>query len=229
MFSNKFLLQKPEVSLLSSRVEELRQQIRCKNPETLANLSGVRYRVSGKGKAEFLTSFFGNEICICYPDLTVKDLHTGKQLPLYQQALIMYYLVTSDGTSLTDRWISFSELPDGRFYQQAFHNYSGNVLSNMFQNDLRKLEQIAQDLGGERDCFSQSAFRFYALPRAPLLVVYWQGDEEFPSSCQILFDASISHYLPTDACAILGKMLTQQFVKMSLTRKRKEENNENCN
>jgi len=46
-----------------------------------------------------------------------------------------------------------------------------------------------------------------------LLAVYWQGDEDFPSTCQVLFDASASHYLPTDAYAILGSTLTRRLIK----------------
>jgi hypothetical protein len=50
------------------------------------------------------------------------------------------------------------------------------------------------------------------LPRVSLLTVYWQGDEDFPSSAQILFGVEVKHYLPTDACAIAGSMLTRQLV-----------------
>jgi hypothetical protein len=32
-----------------------------------------------------------------------------------------------------------------------------------------------------------------------------------------LFDASASHYLPTDACAIAGSMLTRQLIKSAKT------------
>jgi hypothetical protein len=45
-----------------------------------------------------------------------------------------------------------------------------------------------------------------------LAVVYHLGDENFPASCQILFDASACHYLPTDVCAILGSMLTRKLL-----------------
>jgi hypothetical protein len=43
--------------------------------------------------------------------------------------------------------------------------------------------------------------------------VYWQGDEDFPSTCQLLFDASVSRCLPTDACAVLGSALTRMLIK----------------
>ncbi|MDL1911699.1 DUF3786 domain-containing protein, partial [Chloroflexi bacterium CFX6] len=53
---------------------------------------------------------------------------------------------------------------------------------------------------------------FQPLPRVPLMTTYWLGDEDFPSSCKILFDESATHYLPIDACAILGSMLTRKII-----------------
>jgi hypothetical protein len=44
------------------------------------------------------------------------------------------------------------------------------------------------------------------------MVTYWLGDEDFPSSCKILFDASASHYLPIDGSAILGSMLVRKLL-----------------
>jgi hypothetical protein len=45
------------------------------------------------------------------------------------------------------------------------------------------------------------------------MVTYWLGEEEFPSSAKILFDATATHYLPIDVCAILGSMLVSRIGK----------------
>jgi hypothetical protein len=52
-----------------------------------------------------------------------------------------------------------------------------------------------------------------ALPRIPMMVNYWQGDEDFPSTCKLLFDETASYYLPTEACAVLGGMLARKLIK----------------
>jgi len=57
-----------------------------------------------------------------------------------------------------------------------------------------------------------ASFIFQALPNVHLMVTYWLGDEDFPSSCKILFDETAIHYLPIDACAILGSMLTRKVI-----------------
>jgi len=130
-----------------------------------------------------------------------------------EQAFLLYYLSTADGAPLTGKWISFSELQDGRFYIQAFQGYTGQELVRAFDDDRFAFEQAAQALGGISHPLGDAAYIFQALPNAPLLAVYWQGDEDFPASCQILFDAAANHYLPTDAYAILGSFLTRMLIR----------------
>jgi len=125
---------------------------------------------------------------------------------------LLYYFSLADGCRLAHTWISFADLPDGRFYNQAFQGYTGKELAQAFQNDLAAFERAAVSLNGERVALGGAAFAFQALPRAPLCAVYWPGDEDFPASAQALFDAAASHYLTTDAYAILGSTLTRRLI-----------------
>ena len=132
------------------------------------------------------------------------------------QAVLAYYFYTSDGAPLTGQWISFADLPDGRMYNSAFQGYSGDELVKAFGLNVDGFKLACERYGGTVTSVGDAAFIFYALPRLPLLVNYWCGDEDFPSSCKILFDSSVSHYLPTDVCAILGSMLTRKIIKIAL-------------
>jgi len=85
-------------------------------------------------------------------------------------------------------------------------------LARRFGNDLSAFEGAASRLDGMKLGYGDAAFAFHVLPRVMLAVVYHLGDEDFPATCQILFDASVSHYLPTDVCAILGSMLTRRLL-----------------
>jgi hypothetical protein len=86
-------------------------------------------------------------------------------------------------------------------------------LVKTFQLDVEAFKAACEKGGGVATSAGDAAYIFNALPRLPLLVNYWCGDEDFPSSCKILFDSSVSHYLPTDVCAILGSMLTRKLIK----------------
>lgn len=197
-------------------IQELRKQLQPSDPFLLASHTGARFEQSTAGEGFFRLRVLQNSYRLSFPDFVARLEETGEQAPLNLQALLLYYFHTSDGAPLSGRWISFSELPDGRFYNQAFQGYTGKEVSRLFQNDLAAFEQRASQEGGEPFRASQSpgdvAYRFQALPNTPLLLAYWLGDEDFPASCQVLFDASAPHYLPTDAYAILGSMLTHRLV-----------------
>ena len=193
---------------LTRRVNELRAQLEGVNLAQLAGRTGAHYAA---GSSELHLSFFGDPVVITTPEYMALDSRSGEQRSLTTLALLLYYLTTSNGAPLAGRWISFRELPNGGFYHQAFQNYTGREIHDRLGSDLVTLERAALNLGGKPEEIGDAAFSFAALPRVHLLVVTWLGDEDFPSSTRILFDAAAGHHLPADACAVLGSMLTRKL------------------
>ena len=202
---------------LTDRIEDLRAEIRGADPADLATRTGAAYTGKGDATGEFCLELWDRAIRLSYPELNATDSQTGKPLSSSMQAMVLYYFKLSDGTSPSGRWISFSELPDGRFYNAAFQGYSGKLIAQQFQNDIRTFIQAAEGVGGQvltqAAGLGDAALAFKILPRVNLAVIYWLGDEDFPASCQVLFDASAPHHLSTDGCAILGSILTQRIIK----------------
>ena len=195
---------------LAERVDELRASLRLLDPELVAALSGVSWLTLGPRRGELHVPMWGNVCVLSFPELlgyNCKDEHLSD----FQQALFMYYLLTADGASLTGKWVSFADLPDGRMYNVAFQGYSGDEIVKTFGFDLDGFKSACLKAGGELVDIGSASFVFQALPRVPLMLTYWLGDEDFPSSCKVLFDESASHYLPIDACAILGSKLTRRL------------------
>lgn len=203
----------PAKPALASRVDELRGSLQGIPVNLLAENTGASYLALGPGRGEFRLSLFDAPVLVTYPGLIGFDTKKDDELPLPVQAVLAYYFHTSDGAPLTGQWVSFADLLDGRMYNQAFQGYSGDELVKAFQLDVEAFKAACQKGGGVATLVGDAAYIFQALPRLPLLVNYWCGDEDFPSSCKILFDSSVSHYLPTDVCAILGSMLTRKLVK----------------
>jgi hypothetical protein len=197
---------------LAGRVDELRSTLRVQDPGLVAARSASSWLMLGPGRGELHIPFFGNVCIFSFPELRGYNNHDDP-LPDFQQALLLYYLVTADGSPLTGRWVSFADLPDGRTYNAAFQGYSGDEIVKRFGVDLDAFKSACSKIGAKPVDIGSASFVFHALPRVPLMVTYWLGDEEFPSSCRILFDESASHYLPIDACAILGSMLAGKVIR----------------
>lgn len=199
---------------LTRRAAQLHAPIREVTPQQLAANTAAAYHPTGHADGQFHLQLWGSSVLLDYPQLVARDQTTGEPLNSFDQALLAYYFHLSDGTPQASRWIAFTELPDGQFYTQAFQGYTGDQLARTFQNDLTAFKKAALALGGEPQPLGDLAFSFRALPHISLLAVCWLGDEDFPSSYRILFDASVSHHLSTDACAILGSTLARKLIKI---------------
>lgn len=197
---------------LADRVNELRIQLAGFDLEKLAARSGGQYKKDTAQKAEIYLNMWTSKVVLTAPGYIVYRLPDRIELDLASQALILYYLVTADGVLPGEEWISFSDLPDGRFYNQAFQGYTGKELGGFFKDNLACFETAARKSGGNAYPLGDAAFAFELFPRVAMLVVAWLGDEDFPSTYQVLFSLSTSHYLPTDACAIAGSMLTHRIM-----------------
>jgi hypothetical protein len=205
--------EKAPASALSQETDDLRGRLRERDPRLMAERVGAAYIASVMEQAMIKLEWWGAPICLGFPELVART-ETGDELPLPAQALLVYHLSRSDGALPSGTWVSFGELPDGRVYEKAYQGYSGDLLARTFGSQVERVKLACQNAGGEAVAgLGDAAFRFTPLPRIPLLMTYWLGEDEFPCSARILFDRSAGSQLPIDVCAILGKMLASRIIK----------------
>jgi hypothetical protein len=212
----------PGPTQFARHVEALRARLQSTShfiqPEELAARTGAQYTANIPGQGQFTLNIWGQRVIFSFPTCIGYAAHSNDPLPNQTQALLLYYFINADGTPPVAKWISFADLPDGRFYNQAFQGYSGAELARAFQNDLEGFITAARSVSGTRlesnlQIPGDAAFCFQALPRITVAVAYWLGDDDFPASAQVLFEATAPHYLPTDVCAILGSTLTRRLIR----------------
>jgi hypothetical protein len=196
---------------LEPKIAQARDELRARDPREIAERSGAVYYEIEEGQGRLQVRFFSQPYTVTWPDLEVFD-PTGQRCSNPVQAVLLQYLVLADGTPLAQQWVSLRELPNGAFYERAFQSYSGNLVARDFKSDIDAFREAALQLGGEPLALGDAAFRFWALPRIPLALVYWSGGEEFPASDQVLFDASAGHYHHLEMLAHLGAMLCDRVI-----------------
>ena len=208
---NELDLQRSGSSPLAPRIDDLRKLLRERDPYTIASQSRTSYRATNTNHGEFCIPFFGFENKLSWPDLEGIQISNDKTSP-FHLALFLFYLSTSDGTPLTGRWVSFADLPGGRMYAPAFHGYTGMEISRKFGPDGRSFELAGTQAGGKKGNAGDVSFLFKPFPLFHILAVYWIGDDDFPSGCNLFFDSSAVHYLPIDACAIAGSLVASRLI-----------------
>lgn len=191
------------------RAAELRAILQTVPGALLAERTASVYAAPG----EFQLSLFGAEVRCTAPEFKFSSVE-GLGLPEFQQLLLLYYFATADGTALSKRWVSFADLPGGRMYAQAFQGYSGDEIVKVFAEELQAFKSACEQANGQPDANGDAAYTFQALPQLAVRFVYWLGEDDFPSSCKIHFDSVATHYMPIDACAIIGSTLARKIIKM---------------
>ena len=132
------------------------------------------------------------------PDGTITA--TGPLSP-WMQILLLHYVRTRGDAAISGTWVSFTDLKAGLMKSKSFARDCEEPLRVLFDRDPRPVEQALERLDGLRQTGTPApiAWKIYALPRVPVLLLYWPCDEEFPSKIKILFDATADRFLDVES------------------------------
>ncbi len=196
----------------------VREELSKKNPDQVAGLSRTELLQNSKGDKSFSVNFLKEEITISWPDLVVSTKQPDRDLSIQQQVLLLHYMLGAGSTSgirVTGEWIAFQDIPDGRFYLDAFLKRAKVPLVGAFGTQPEKLIEVAAKAYGavlfdHGDC----SVLVKALPLIDVALILWKGDEEFPPEGNVLFDKSISRILSAEDVAWLAGMVVYPLIGM---------------
>ena len=150
--------------------------------------------------------------CLAPPDFEV-EVAGGPEADIRERILLLHYLQKASGSALTGTWMAFSEIPGAQLYLANFQARSGDRLARAFGDEPHRLPEVADGLGGVESDIGDAGVRIPALPRVPVLTVVWKGDDEFPPSGDVLFDSSITDYLPTEDIIVLAEKVVTRLCR----------------
>ncbi|MBO8169642.1 MAG: DUF3786 domain-containing protein [Thermoanaerobacteraceae bacterium] len=176
------------------------------DPELMADCSGATYDA---GKQLFTIRYCNRIYHVSYPDGKITS--PTEEVNKADMQILPYYLAQASGLPPRGKWLSFMQLPGGPHHYALFKLEAINPLAERFGNDLASFIKIAEDMGGEPIDTGDVGYVIKALPKIPLGVAVWQGDDEFPATANIVFDASAPTYLSTDTLYLLGIQLSMKL------------------
>lgn len=179
--------------------------------QEIAHRSGF----DAKGDDLLLAPFLNRSYGISYPGFEFEDTdNPGAQIPLQEQVLILHYLLGCR-PELADRWVAYRELPGAGFYFGAFVKRAVDPLKKVFGNNIETLRQAAAKLGAKPIDTGSVGFQLDILPYAPVQMILWEGDDEFPAEANILFDAAVGQYLSPEDAAWLASLAVYRLMSLS--------------
>lgn len=160
----------------------------------LTPLFGRTYRISGGG---------------------VVDGNGNRPSHSVSVVLLKYLLTPSTGVSESTEWVSYKDFPHAAPFAGGFLNNVERPIGGKFSGAVPALQRASEALGGRivNEQFpGDLVVRFDGLPRIPLLMVFHDGDEEFPPHCSVLFERQAARYLDMECLAILGWILAEWLI-----------------
>jgi hypothetical protein len=137
-------------------------------------------------------------------------------VPIAQQVLLLHYLNLTTNVKISGEWIAYQEVPDGKFYLDAFLRRAKNPMVQGFGNNPQLLVKLATEVYGATYLNQgDQAVVVKALPLVPVALILWEGDDEFSPEGTILFDRSISRVLSAEDIAWLAGMIVYPLLGMA--------------
>ncbi len=153
---------------------------------------------------------------VSFPDFEFRDEYEeNKEIPIQEQVLILHYMMGKSTVKLTGNWISYREIPGASFYFSAFVKRAINPLKKVFGRNISGFIKAAERLKGKVIDPGDAGFEFNVLPKAPLQLIIWEGDEEFAAEANILFDENIEELLSPEDVAWLAGMLVYRLIALA--------------
>jgi len=184
------------------------------NLEERAKKAGADYRKEKNG-GEIIIYFFSEPYHIQFPQIEFSSPNK-KTVSLVTRILLLHYLIRADGTPLTGKWVAYKEIPGGLLYANVFTRRVTEPLQRKFGKSAKGFKEVGIQSGGKPLEVGNVSFTLQAFPFVPFQYVFWEGDEEFPSSVQLLFDASVDHYLALEDIVVLGQVTTGRLINCSM-------------
>jgi hypothetical protein len=173
---------------------------------------GAQYQEAGSQKLIVL-QYLNRSYLVTLPKVQVSLSHSPEAVSLKTRVLLLHYLIRAKGTPLSGRMITFKELPEGVVYAPTFAKRTLNPLTVNFGKAPQRLIDAARGLGAKKAAFGDVSVTIDAFPRVPVTLVLWQGDSEFPPSASIMFDATVTDYLPTEDIIVACEAIVWTLVR----------------
>ena len=173
--------------------------------------SGARYVPSEKSA---IISYLNDSCRVSLPDGSITYVNNKVEVPQRDKILILHYFLRATGTPLTGNLITYKELQEGINYYPTFFKRAIEPIVNHFKDSPQKLLETASVLGGVKSDYGDTAVTIKALPHVPLTIVLWQEDGEFPPDGNIMFDSTITEYLPTEDITIICEIIAWRLVRL---------------
>jgi hypothetical protein len=150
---------------------------------------------------------FGMDMILRLSDFQLISANSYKPVKVSDRILVLHYLLCDLPVRQTGELISFRQMDSGQFYWPAFLSRSVQPLVERIGNDLELLKKNLGRFDWQPVSLGDFGARIHAIGKVYVTLIYHIGDDEFPSSADLLFDSSIKRVYQTEDAAVLASRI----------------------
>ncbi|UWG97677.1 DUF3786 domain-containing protein [Dehalobacter sp. DCM] len=183
--------------------EFMRAKLKDCDPVHISRKAGVDY---DQEKQEFRVFLMGKLFIVSFPAGDIMDSNYTEFNNYPVKALILRYLINAQGTPPTGRDITYRDISGGQVYYRNFTGRCIMRLARMYGRDFPSFEKVMTSLNvdAKRTEHGDISFRFRFVNNIYVTFILWRGDDEFPATANILFDANVGDYFDAEDLAVVG-------------------------
>jgi hypothetical protein len=155
------------------------------------------------GLQRYVMGSFGLNIFVSIRDKSIfcdeegNDLLTSK-LWEYAGLTYLWYLINAENIPLSGNLIRPDNLKGGHLFTKGTHVLPLSSLAEKYNDDIKGFFQKGEALNAERVEYGDAAIKLFPVPRVPVIIILWRGDDEFPPRADLLFDSTCELQVPVD-------------------------------
>jgi hypothetical protein len=130
---------------------------------------------------------------------TIKSETAQKPAEFLEQLCLLAYLINASDLPPANKLVKAETFPGGQFFFRGQHSFPTVKLEKVFGDCSEALYDKSAQLDAKKCEYGDASIELKMLPRIPVTIVIWKGDEEFPARASILFDKTAADQLPLDA------------------------------
>ena len=162
---------------------------------------------------------------IPYFERTVTMSRTGivaggtEEFDPWDEVLLYNYIFFSGSKPLSGKWVGLESFPNSLSKRVALEEGCHKRIHQYFAGARSELESACQRLGGIPVLNGHNGdlgFKFTPLPKMPLLLLFWDEDQEegFEAQAKILFDATALDYLDLEGLTFVAEKLADKLTSI---------------
>jgi hypothetical protein len=145
-------------------------------------------------QAAYVVPFLSQEFLCSFEQRCIAPLSSGSFITAdFQFYLVfLHYLLEAKPTELSSKLISEKEIPGGEVFFRGPHGLPLAPLTKLFGRRPELFRAVSETMGATQVQMGDLGFHFPVLPRIPLVLVLWEGDDEFDPEMLLRFDSSVT-------------------------------------